>query len=1389
MRDHKQGERDPVGTITEMSSAEERTRERPLDPSIHVGALFQDRYRILEKLSAGGYGIVFRAEQLSTRQTVALKFLRRRGLTDAEDRQLIHRFQREMELCAQLHHPNIVRLIDSGQTQNDEIYTVFEFVPGKNLAQVLVEEGRLGPIEAGRLMAQVLDALSCTHTLGIVHRDLKPANIMVVPTGARRNALVLDFGIGGVVEESRDAAYEPITGVAERIGTPSFSSPEQLRGKTLTPSSDIYSWGLVFIECLTGTPAIPGRSLAEVIHYQLDTAPVPLPPQLRDHPLERVLRLATEKDLVRRRVTARQLLAMLEQCDLESLELRFAGTNSPTPHAQAPASASAPEPLTDHDPAAPAHTRAAAGTAKALSHESVISSAERKQITVVSCELRVLSAGAAPLDFEEHEELFGQYAALCKDIARNHGCRFTDDVGNRVLLYYGYPRAHGGDATRAVRAALAIAQAFAGQGAGARGGRVDARLGVHTGLVIVEGRDGHTPPLGSSMTSRHATELDAAAAPSTVIISANTHLLVQDHFPCEPITGPDGAAADHGTMYRITGSHKGIGQTTPYRDGHALVGRTRELDELLLHWSQARDGNGRALLLLGDPGIGKSRLIRELRLRLHDQPARWLECRCTPDSRNSMLRPVVDMLAQHIGCQHDTADADRRRRIEEFLARHGFDATQVLPLVAPLFAVTMDMTPLAHSPQRQKELLLGALVSLILKIAAPEPLLFVIDDAQWADATTLELVSSLISEAPMAPVYVLVLARPEFRAPWHNATMSVLQLGRLHREHIAEMLDQTTGGKPVPAQVIDEIARRTDGVPLFVEELTRAVLESDALVEHAGRFVLRGSLANLDIPITLRDVLTARLDKLDHTAKATAQLAAVLGREFLHDQLEAVSPLSHDALDAALEELVETGLVFRRRRLNGATYLFKHALIRDAAYDSLPRRVRRRYHAHVARVLETRFPELADVRPELFAYHHADAGATATALDYIQRAALQALQRSAMAETRGYAEQAMTWLPALADARQRAAAELGLYALIFPSILGSGKMDRDYQSLFERAQGLVVEVEDSPHALSVLWGLWLCHYVQCDFAAALELGRQVLERGERAKQSLACLMGCSMIVSSLFYMGRFAEAREHVERGLSVYDPEMHGSLRLTLGHDLKVTLLSLYGTCAWIMGQVEHVDPVMETALQYAREIEHPLSACFPLLFQAHLALWRDELGAARQSAAAILDIAERHGFDLWLLLGKLLASAADRDPDAATEVQRGETIGESFWRASIAVSWAARGDLDCALEAIERALEHAESKGEVFYLAELYRLKAVYLHRKSQDPDQSEALLRRALSTARSQGARSYELRAAMALCTLLLGSERHAQAVEDLRVCYQAFTEGFDTPDLIKARALLA
>jgi class 3 adenylate cyclase/predicted ATPase len=1035
--------------------------------------------------------------------------------------------------------------------------------------------------------------------------------------------------------------------------------------------------------------------------------------------------------------------------------------------------------------------------------------AERRQLTVMFVDLVGSTALSSRLDPEEMREVLHAYQnTVAGEVLRFEGY-VAKFMGDGVLAYFGYPRAHEDAAERAVRAGLAAAEAVARLRA-STGSCLAARVGIATGLVVVgdlvgEGAAQEQAVVGE--TPNLAARLQALARSGEVLIAERTQRLVGGLFELEAVP----AAALKGlpgpvSAYRVLGEGKAEGRFEALHGANLapLVGRAHELGLLLDRWERAKEGEGQVVLLAGEPGIGKSRLVSALRERLAQEPHTPLSHFCTPFHQTSALHPVIALLERAAGFARDDDPPRKLAKLEALVAQATADVAGTAPLLAGLLSIPVDdhYPPLGLSPQRQKERTLEALVEQLVGLAGQRPVLAVFEDVHWADPTTLELLDRVVDGAQALPALVLVTFRPEFAPPWTGrGHITLLTLSRLGRREGAALAGRVAGGKALPAEVVEQIVAKTDGVPLFVEELTKTVLESGLLEDAGDSYVLSGPLPPLAIPSTLHDSLLARLDRLA-PVREVAQIGACIGRVFGHELLAAVAPLGDNELRDALAQLCRSELIFCSGMPPEATYTFKHALVQDAAYRSLLRSRRQQLHARIVELLERDFPATIETEPEVLAQHCAQARLIRKAVAYWLKAGELAIRRSATAEAISQLKKGLELVESLPDDLERADLELELRTALGGALIAArGFGAPEAGAAFAHARELCRQLGRPPQLFPVLYGQYAFHLVRAELDRSLEIAEELLRAAQEQDETAPLVMGHRAVGFASFHRGELVPAREHLERALALYDPQQHRSLAFLYVFDPFVASASYLSWDLFALGHPEQARARAEAALARARELAHPASLGFALFFASALSQLAGDRRAVQERTEALLALASEQGFAYWAACALVLEGWLLADREWASERIARIRQGIAAYRATGAVHFdpyflgllaqAQRGEgqVPEAEETVTEGLDMVRRTGERYYEAELLRLRGELLLAKPMpDPIAAERSLVEALEAARRQRARMWELRAATTLAQHRRDQGRAREARDLLAPVYGWFTEGFDAPDLQEAKAML-
>ena len=1039
--------------------------------------------------------------------------------------------------------------------------------------------------------------------------------------------------------------------------------------------------------------------------------------------------------------------------------------------------------------------------------------AERRHLTVMFCDLVGSTPLAERFDPEDLREMVRAYQGVCAEVIQRFDGHLARYFGDGLLVYFGYPRAHEDDAQRAVRTGLGIVDEMRRLNTRLereRGVRLSARLGIHTGLVVageMGAGDRRDPMAIIGETPNIAARLQSVAEPDTVVISGATQHLVRGFFEFRDL----GPHTLKGVSMPIL-VHRVLGESTARSRLDVagpvgltpLVGREQEVSLLLERWQHVKDSMGQTVLVSGEGGIGKSRLLQVLRERLADEPLTWLECRCSAYHQSSALFSVIELVERVLQFHRDDSADEKVAKLEQALAPYAPAVPEVVSLFAALLSVPLPprYAPLSLSPQAQKQKTLQAVLVVLLTLAAQQPLVLLVEDLHWVDPSTLELLSLLIDQGPTARILTVLTFRPEFRVPWSmRSHLTQITLTRLPRKQAELMLARVAGGKVLPPEVLQQLLTKTDGVPLFVEELAKMVLESGLLHEREGRYELAGPLPPLAIPTTLHDSLMARLDRLA-TVREVVQLGATLGREFTYEVLHSVSPLDEAALRRELSRLVDAELLYQRGVPPDATYMFKHALIQDAAYQSLLKSKRQQYHQQIAQVLASRFPHIAETQPEILAYHYTAAALSQDAIVYWQVAGTRAIQRSANLEAITYIRNALELVSAAPDTPERAGQELMLQtSLGVPLMATKGYAAPEAEHAFRRARELCQQLDNTSHVFPVLRGLWEFYVVRGMILTGRDLAEELWTIAQKVNEPASLLEAHYALGETLFFQAELIAARAHLAEGIAIYDPEQHHSQAFLYGQDPGVNCRNYAGWNSWHLGYPDQALRYSREAVTMATQQAHPFTLAITQNFAAVLHHLRDEPDACLEHAEAAAAVSSEQGFPLWLGLAKVLRGWATlrrgQQQAGIAEVRQG--LAE--WRgtgAELGMPWllgllaeAARelGRPEEGLPALEEALVTARAGEEHHHDAEIHRLRGELLLLQQAPSAEVEACFCTAIDVARQQSAKSLELRAAVSLSRLLREQGRREEARQLLAEIYGWFTEGFDTPDLQHAKQALA
>jgi class 3 adenylate cyclase/predicted ATPase len=1039
---------------------------------------------------------------------------------------------------------------------------------------------------------------------------------------------------------------------------------------------------------------------------------------------------------------------------------------------------------------------------------------ERRQLTVMFCDLVGSTALSNELDAELLRELVTTYQQRCGNVVAPFGGHVAQYLGDGILVYFGFPTAHEDDAARAVLSGLRIVDEIRALSA-ELSRPLGVRIGVHTGAVVIGemGRGDRRQQLALGDTPNIAARIQSLAAPGALVISQSTQRLVHGLFDCRDL-GPNTLAgiAKPIELYEVVGTTGASNRFEVARRGGlaALIGRDGELAGLERRWRQAASGSGQAVLIAGEAGIGKSRLVQALRDVLEAEGVTPIEFRCSPYHLNTPLHPIIDYLERLLEFRKGERGEEKLARLEQRISGLRTLPADALPLLAALLVLPHppNAPQLRLAPQLQKQRTFEAMVAWLMEASASRPMLNVWEDLHWADPSTLEFLDLLLQRIADGPTLSIFTHRPEFVPPWPvRPHVSRVDLARLGEADVHAVVRGVTSGALLPEPVMRHIATKTDGVPLLVEELTKTILDSGVVTRADGHYVLSGPLESLAIPATLRDSLMARLDGLG-PSKEIAQLAAVLGRDFSYELIEAIAPIAGDELRKSLAVLVDAELLIER---DGAPdphdafrhYVFKHALIQDTAYESLLRSRRQQVHGQVALLLEGRFSDAAATHPELLAHHYTEAGLREPAARYWLAAGEQSAKRSANLEAVNQLERGLALVRGLPESTPRDLQELSLLvALGVPLVAVRGYSSPEVAQVFVRARELCARLGDLQQLCSVLFRLRSFALVHGDVDEALELGAELVRLAEDAANADLRVEAYYALGAARMYWGDLRGTLEAFAKIDDVYDPVAHRGHAYVFGQDPKMAQLAYQAWALGFMGQHDRAAEKAQQAVAQADWVGHPFSQAFAWAFKS-LVHWiyreTSDAGAAAERAIAV---SREHGFPFWMalsspFLGWAQGMSGDLDQGIAL-IERGiaafratgAELGVPHFYTLLAELNRRAGRLDAGLRAADDGLAAVRRYRDNYYTtAELYREKGELLRARGRSGAEVEDCFELALHFAREQGAKWLELRAHVSRGRLWQSVGRGAAARAPLNAAIEAVQAGDRLEDLRCARELLA
>ena len=1027
--------------------------------------------------------------------------------------------------------------------------------------------------------------------------------------------------------------------------------------------------------------------------------------------------------------------------------------------------------------------------------------AERRHLTVMFCDLAGSTNLSSTLDPEDYGDLLKRYHDATGAVVRRLGGFIGQYHGDGMLAYFGYPKAREDAAVLGVRAALGILRAIDELNVAlVREGRapLHARLGLHTGLVLVgeigSGPD-HDDAVAIGKVPNLAARLQGAAALGTAVLSGDTWRLVRGAIRCRLLGAMNFKGIPEPVqVYEVIEEIDGSAPSGEGAASAAFIGRATELARLVHAWRRAAGGAGETLLVRGEPGMGKSRLVEEFRRTLDGEPVHWLALSGAAGAQSSALHPVLALLHGRLGFVREDGPAERFEKIERFAEQFAFPREETAALLATLLGLPegagLGFTPLSPAAARQ-----GAIVYLPQFLAAhavQRPVVLAVEDLHWLDPSTLEALRLLLETGLPPRVLLLATARPEFDGAWLGA--AEVSLDRLGAAEVMDFIESVAGGRELTPELMRQLVRKADGVPLFVEEMTRMVLDAELDRMASGDT----SVPPLAIPDTLHALLMARLDRTTNH-REVAQLAAVIGGEFPYEMLHALCPLPEPVLREELGRLTDAGLLARRGTLPDATFHFRHALIQDEAYQSLLRRRRQTYHEQIAQLFEQRFSETRAQQPELVAHHYTEAGRAAEAVEYWARAAQQGSERGASHEALSQAERGLQLLPALGDSPQRVHFEIALMLLrAWALTLHHGYAAPEVEAGYRHALGLYRQRGEAAAALDVVPSVFGFYIATANFTVAAELADDMI----RSDDGHLCAQGWFSRGTHHYYVGELAGALAAFEKAITILEGQPPGKLRLALTLDPRVGSLGWGSLTLVMLGRMDEALAWVRAAVDRAEKVRHPHSIAFARHFRQLMHHWRGEPAEVLAGMEENLAFCREQGFGFWVVANAMLGAWARSELEPSVPMYEALQRGIAVWQrtsshlggpqhyASLAQVALRLGRFDDACAALAKGREYVARFGEHVYEPQLGILEGVaWRDRPEPDSARAEACFRAAIAQAQASGARWHELRASLEHARLWQQLSRPAEARDILRPITGTFPKKCDLPALRAARALLA
>lgn len=1344
------------------------------------------RYRVERELGHGGMGAVYLAHDSQLDRKVALKipFFK----DEADEAEAVERFYREARAMATVQHANLCPVFDVGQFGQWHFLTM-AYIDGQPLSKQLKEAGTLAAIPAVTLLRKVAIAVQKAHEAGIVHRDLKPANIMLTLDD---EPIIMDFGLA----RRRSPGEVELTQTGAVFGSPAYMAPEQVeaRHQEIGPATDVYALGVILYQMVTGHRPFEG-SAASIFGQIVSRTPAPPSSFCRDLPpeIDAICLKAIAKSPSDRHVSAADFAEDLARC------LARSGDLSPTISFHVDLESRSTGSVSEHDSDAPSASRSRRD-------------AELRQVTIAifnyeTDDSSLVDSSAASHSEQMHDQAQSFASFVTEQVARMGGVTVLGS-GQEVITCFGFPQALEDAAQRAVRVALQVMKDLAATD------QINAHLPapkqawvtIHTGEAVAEElSDAHGTGISLVGDARNtAVRLNSIVEPGSIVLSAVTHQRVALFFECETL----GAQRVRGMaqpveLFKVVKEAASRNRVELVDPGNLtpLVGRDTELTILKDRWEQALDELGQIVLLIGDAGLGKSRLIRELRehvIHQDSEGAAVIEWRCSQYHQGTSFFPIVEFLSRLLDFEN-LAATDRLDKVIRYLRELKIESAENVSLLCGMLNVPTDarFPALTLTPQKQKERSEELLLKWLTQLVAISPVLFIVEDLHWLDPSTLELLEKFVAEFESGRMLSLLTFRPEFETPWKSKPhQTQIALSRLTKRQIGEMMRKRTHRQDIPETILQQVIARTDGVPLFIEEFTAVIVES-GILDRAGAD--DASLLNV-IPASLHDLLLARLDRMA-ADREVIQLAATIGREFGFRLLAAACTLPEAQLQLELDKLVKAEILFQKGQGHSAGYIFKHALLQDAAYRSMLVKKRQACHRRIGEVLEQQFPETAAAEPELLAQHFTEASVLDSAIQYWLKAGVRARERSADVEAIRHLTRGLELIATKPPGTARDGEELQFQMLLSASYIAvRGYAAAEVEVHIQRARELCEQLGPTSPLFHVMMIIWALRFIRGQSDPAVATSKEILALSDSRDDSYKAEAYWSRTASE-WWAGDFTQTLALSKQGVSLYQIEASLPHAEILQQNCGPLMTCYVGWSNWMLGYPDQAWPWLDQALALAEKLKDKFTL---VVTQWQYSFMTAIAGNASQTLLLtdkVLAVSEEQSYAFWIALGlgiKGTALRIDGQPAQAVPLLQdalarcdaiGAAILHTYFLGELAEALWQTGQRSAAWESLNRGLEHNNLKKQRVFEVELKRRRAMFLLEESPDnAPAAEACLLDAIAVAQQQKARMFELRSSIVLAKHWMKSGRTVEARQLVQRVCDTFTEGASSPDLLAARTFL-